>query len=535
MTETWSAALAGQTPADQPRGEHQPTPVDGGTAYGRKALTDECRKVAGTAKGARNDRLNRAAYALGGLIESGHLVESEVVSELTAAAKEAGLGKTETAKTIASGIAGGKENPRQPKERPPVNGNGNGHARPEPDYEDEYRRQYEDDGSTPEPPEGEEHAKQTEDPAAAGDPLGVVAEWRQEGSLVRYPTGIDALDKLCKGGLPVPWRVVIVGAPSAGKTYQLVCIAYVLLKSGVAVGLLCVDEEPEDILLRFGVLLGFSESELEARSEDTLQRLGEALSELPLRLYDATDTIITAGAKLDAFRKARGLAHAMLGVDSLQAVCPCTPADTPRAIVESNVRDVRLVSHRYRLLTIATSEANRGFYKNVADEESVDALAAGAESRAIEFGAKTVIGLRTPKGHADIAQVDVAKNRRHARGKFCLRLDRTTHGLTECPDPTSSPQATAERKDAKRRANVAAIQSDAKDLASIIQRAPGLGERALRSAVKLAGHRWGKDYLDSLKEILRGSDLGVRLVDRGQGGRCAWHVEPVTDRRCEDE
>jgi len=78
-------------------------------------------------------------------------------------------------------------------------------------------------------------------------PSGIVAAWRTEGRLVRVPTGIEPLDRMCRGGLPVPWRVILVGAPSAGKTALAVVIAYMLASAcfdaGLCVGILAVDEE----------------------------------------------------------------------------------------------------------------------------------------------------------------------------------------------------------------------------------------------------------------------------------------------------
>lgn len=366
-----------------------------------------------------------------------------------------------------------------------------------------------------------------DDSARSGDPSAIVLAWGQDGALVRYATGIEPLDKLCRGGLPFPWRMVIVGAPSAGKTYLLVCIAFALLKQRVAVGPLCVDEEPEDILLRFGVLLGFSKAELEERGEDTLARLSNAIAELPLRLYDASDGILTAAAKLDAFRTSQGLAHAMLGVDSLQAVTPSTQADTPRAIVEANVRDVRAASHQYRHLVLATSEANRAFYKSRTPDadDAVGAMAAGAESRAVEFGFKTLLGVLTPKGHNDVAEVEVAKNRRHHRGKFWLRPERDTHTVTECPDPTGTPEAVADRESAAIGAKAARVRADAKILARIVQHEPGIGERSLRAALKVDGHGWGPERIDTPKRLLMSGELGPRLVNRSDNlKRCEWYL-----------
>lgn len=76
------------------------------------ALQSEYRTVAATLAGARNDRLNRAAYALGGYVALGLLSQEEVRTELMAAALICGLPSTEAARTIRSGLKAGTQAPR---------------------------------------------------------------------------------------------------------------------------------------------------------------------------------------------------------------------------------------------------------------------------------------------------------------------------------------------------------------------------------------------------------------------------------------
>jgi hypothetical protein len=54
----------------------------------------------------RNDRLNRAAFALQRFVAAGDLTELEVRTALASAAKLAGLTGTEVPRTIASGFRG---------------------------------------------------------------------------------------------------------------------------------------------------------------------------------------------------------------------------------------------------------------------------------------------------------------------------------------------------------------------------------------------------------------------------------------------
>lgn len=118
----WLVELA-RTPKRQP---HTPTPPpsqtrqEGNTAYANAALEEECAAVANAPSGERNDTLNRAAFALGQLVASGLLDESEVFAELERAADACGLtqeGPAAVVKTIRSGLDKGKQQPREVPER----------------------------------------------------------------------------------------------------------------------------------------------------------------------------------------------------------------------------------------------------------------------------------------------------------------------------------------------------------------------------------------------------------------------------------
>jgi len=82
------------------------------TRYATKALTSECENVASAPEGTRNHALNTAAYSLAQLVAAGHLAETDVIDNLTAAARAAGLEEKEIAATIASGMSAGVQTPR---------------------------------------------------------------------------------------------------------------------------------------------------------------------------------------------------------------------------------------------------------------------------------------------------------------------------------------------------------------------------------------------------------------------------------------
>jgi bifunctional DNA primase/polymerase-like protein len=79
--------------------------------YAAAALEAEVDRVARAHVGARNDTLNRAAFALGRLVGAGLLDVWLVTHELTEAAVYAGLGRAEIRRTIRSGLTAGRRQP----------------------------------------------------------------------------------------------------------------------------------------------------------------------------------------------------------------------------------------------------------------------------------------------------------------------------------------------------------------------------------------------------------------------------------------
>jgi hypothetical protein len=82
------------------------------TAYGRAALRREIESLSRALPGTRNDRLNKAAFALGQLVGAGALEEEETVTALTDAGLRLGLGERECERTIDSGLNAGMGAPR---------------------------------------------------------------------------------------------------------------------------------------------------------------------------------------------------------------------------------------------------------------------------------------------------------------------------------------------------------------------------------------------------------------------------------------
>jgi replicative DNA helicase len=371
-------------------------------------------------------------------------------------------------------------------------------------------------------------------PSTARTPAEIAQGWAEAGPIVRVATGFPALDEACRGGFPIPWRVVVVGAPSGGKTFVVMVLVYRFATiGGLCVGVLGVDEEADpDLNVRLAQMCGFTVAQCEGRDPAVLAQIGEALSKLLVRFYGSSHTIEAAADDLAAWGAKEGRRTALV-LDSLQTVraAEAESAASPRELVDLNVRAMRAKGSQHSMLMIATSEANRSSYR---DDEAVDRtndIAAGKESGSIEFSAQTLIMVRTPKGHANVIRACVPKNRRGARAglEFFLQLDRDRHSLVECADPSADPNRKAGASAEERARNRARVESDAASLASIIRYQPGVGERGLRAAVKLAGHSWGKDRLDAAKACLEGGLKGQRLTNRGSKSAAAYHLEVVSE------
>ncbi len=87
----------------------------GTTKYGATALESECGKVALASQGSRNHTLNAAAFCIGQLVAGGEIDRSEAEAALLHAALRAGLSEAEAGKTLASGMAAGEQEPREPE------------------------------------------------------------------------------------------------------------------------------------------------------------------------------------------------------------------------------------------------------------------------------------------------------------------------------------------------------------------------------------------------------------------------------------
>jgi KaiC/GvpD/RAD55 family RecA-like ATPase len=321
------------------------------------------------------------------------------------------------------------------------------------------------------------------EPGGVLTPAGIVSAWITTPARPQFATGLAPLDALCGGGLTFPRRVIAVGAPGAGKTAVMVAIADQLERAGICVGFLAVDEEPEAITMRLAQMAGFDRQKLEARDMAELQEAKRELAAGHFRFYEYDHTIEHAAADLAAWASSLGK-RAALFVDSIQTVrCRTTrELNTPREIVEANVRAIKSATDTHGLLVYATCEANRAAYQNPA--EARNPIAAGAESRSIEFCAQTLLVLMPDDEDQRVFHVHIAKNRGLAKGSFALRLEPGSHTLAAV-DADELKEDREIRKAAELTARAGSrAAGDARVVAAIIVERPGITRNALLEAIR---------------------------------------------------
>ena len=107
-----NAAIPRGEPAEPPNGSPAHVAGNGYSRYAFAALSDELDKLPGTREGARNDQLNKSAFALGQLIGAHQLDREDVETKLANMARRVGLTEREIQATIRSGIEAGMREPR---------------------------------------------------------------------------------------------------------------------------------------------------------------------------------------------------------------------------------------------------------------------------------------------------------------------------------------------------------------------------------------------------------------------------------------
>jgi hypothetical protein len=356
-------------------------------------------------------------------------------------------------------------------------------------------------------------------PSPAITPRDVLAQWKVSGPLVHEPTGLSDLDRLTGGGPIYGSRWYLLGAPDAGKTALLVQLAHLWAERGVAVGMLAVDEEPDDITTRLVQRSKFSRTHCEQRHPAIVAKMATAIADLPLRFYPPGCPIEAAAADLATFAKAKGHKRTAMFVDSVQQItCDALAAADrevcPRDAINANVKAIRAVATEHKMIVIATSEMNRTAYRSVESAEASNDMAAGKESGAIEYSARVMLSLRSVKDHPELMQVRMVKNKHGASAPaaadFFLKIDRASQTIEDSVAPEA--QVRQGLDDPK-------FVSDCIAVWNIVRAKPGIRINALRVQVKAANLKMGHNKVDGILSRLENDrKIEARMSTPPSGG-----------------
>src|SRR5262249_46155679 len=152
---------------------------------------------------------------------------------------------------------------------------------------------------------------------------------------------------------------------------------------------------------------------------------------VPVRFFSDDDTIEGAAFELAQLAEEHQT-RAVLLIDSVQtvtcrAIAELDEEPTDYVKVTRNVRAIRAVTTKYKLITISTSEMNRAAYAGI---RKSDHMGSGKQSGAIEYSARVMLSWEPDVTEAgkvipDRFRVTIEKNKHGPRGEtFWVELDR---------------------------------------------------------------------------------------------------------------
>lgn len=224
------------------------------------------------------------------------------------------------------------------------------------------------------------------------DPAQVLAN--EPRNLVRLLTDFPTLNQSTRGGVPTGIVATILGAPHTGKTAMATQIGITAASAGWLVLILFKDEGRFAGCVRLGQQLGMDRDKLENQEEPELDRFLEGLKDRDIRVPDPDSEDWVLEHAISWLESNRGDRPALLIVDSLQSAYSMASGESRSLREEINAKMRLLESFGKRGgLALVTSEMNRSGYRNKDEKENIRGIAAGAESRAIEFVSRLILSL----------------------------------------------------------------------------------------------------------------------------------------------
>jgi KaiC/GvpD/RAD55 family RecA-like ATPase len=253
----------------------------------------------------------------------------------------------------------------------------------------------------------------------------------------RLPIGLPTLDEATRGGIPMGRFVSVIGAPGASKTNLSTWLCDRWERAGCGVLYVAADESRESIVTRIGQLDGHDRDLLEGVDPGRRNAFARNARGRAMKVIDPfADRITLEQCEAELVHLAAGRPRVLI-VDSLQRV-PASGAaafETKREQLEYCVELLDSVAKRGTLV-IVISEMSRAGYRTGKRDTDISALAAGAETRAIEYASHLQIGLKPVRSERGIIDLEVAKNRLGPdKPEIRLSLDFASLAFREVPRP----------------------------------------------------------------------------------------------------
>jgi len=231
-------------------------------------------------------------------------------------------------------------------------------------------------------------------------------------NVARLKTGFPTLDQATRGGIPAGIVTALIGAPHSGKTAFASQIAIRAASEGYLVVILFKDEGRFAGAVRLGQQFGLERTKLENQDPDEIERFADALIERDIRLPDG-DSAQWNLENLISWLEAE--AHGgprLLIVDTIQSAYAKASEDgrSLREEIEAKMRLLEGAAKRGALVIVA-SEMSRSAYRHKNEKENIRGIAAGAESRAIEYVSRLILTLE-----GDAEKVITAKVEKNSPG-----------------------------------------------------------------------------------------------------------------------
>jgi len=330
-------------------------------------------------------------------------------------------------------------------------------------------------------PEESPPADRTDESSSSSNPWEAwptVGDWlkRDSDSGERLPTGLLTLDGATSGGIPRGRVVTFQSRPGNGKTALAKQLGNRAARAGALFVAVFADEGAEQASVMIGQDYGFERTKLEARDPETLAALAAALAPYEIRLPDPDDPETLLESIAERLKDVPPEKVIVLVCDSAQVV-RCRgglEAKSDRERITKFMEAARAFARSLRAIVIVISQTNRDSYRHKKESENIDPLAAGAESRAIEFCSDLL--LHFTGDPEDVVTVKIVKNRLGPKKTFRLRFEPKTATFGEIDEKAAEAEREEEASVRKR----ASLAKAAERILDVLRKNPGICSEPLR-------------------------------------------------------